>query len=273
MSLADNPAGSKGRVTTVGRLIRAPKTAEIIATTIRKSIVEGVLKEGDSLPSEADLMAQFGVSRPTLREAFRILETESLISIRRGSRGGAQVMAPELSTATRYVGLLLQMQGTTIGEVFEARSVTEVAAARLLATRKTKQDLADFSALLAEMNALVPAVNDKDSEALTAWSVLSLQFHRLLVQRSRNQALYLQWALLGDVIERHTQETVARTAEHPRVIENVRRSIRSYQRLLDRFEERDPSAAADHWQAHMEASSKIFTSNSESQTVVDLFTD
>src|SRR5665647_1955571 len=110
----------RGNPFLVGQTVRAPKTAEIIATSVRRSIVSGALKEADTLPSEVELMGQFGVSRPTLREAFRILETESLISIRRGSRGGSQVMAPDLSVAGRYVGLLLQMSGTTIGEVLEA---------------------------------------------------------------------------------------------------------------------------------------------------------
>ena len=74
----------------IGRPVRAPKTAELIASQLRGQIVRGELKAGDTLPPEITLMEQFGVSRPTLREAFRILETESLIDVRRGSRGGAQ---------------------------------------------------------------------------------------------------------------------------------------------------------------------------------------
>jgi DNA-binding FadR family transcriptional regulator len=74
----------------VGSVLRAPKTAELIASYIRGQIVRGDLKTGDALPSETVLMEMFGVSRPTLREAFRILEAESLISVRRGARGGAR---------------------------------------------------------------------------------------------------------------------------------------------------------------------------------------
>ena len=73
----------------VGQIVRAPKTAELIAGHIRRQIVRGELREGDTLPSELNLMEQFGVSRPTLREAFRILEAESLISVRRGLRQAA----------------------------------------------------------------------------------------------------------------------------------------------------------------------------------------
>jgi GntR family transcriptional regulator, transcriptional repressor for pyruvate dehydrogenase complex len=85
----------------------------LLAARIRGQIVRGELKEGDRLPSEIELMERFGVSRPTLREAFRILEAEDLISVKRGSRGGARVTQPSLSVAARYVGLLLQLQGAT----------------------------------------------------------------------------------------------------------------------------------------------------------------
>jgi len=56
--------------------------------SIRRQITGGELKEGDNLPPEAQIIEEFAVSRPTLREAFRILESEKLISVSRGARGG-----------------------------------------------------------------------------------------------------------------------------------------------------------------------------------------
>src|ERR1700735_5100159 len=94
-------------VRAVGETIRAPKTAELIAAQLRRQIVSGELEEGLSLPSEAELMGQFHVSRPTLREAFRILEAESLIVIRRGARG-ARTTAPQGEVAARSRGVLLR---------------------------------------------------------------------------------------------------------------------------------------------------------------------
>src|SRR3954451_21022363 len=133
---------------TVGRVLRAPKTAELIAADLRRQIVRGDLASGATLPSEVQLMEQYGVSRPTLREAFRILESESLIGVRRGSRGGAQVLAPDVAVATRSVGLLLQVHGTTIDDVYQARMICEPACARLLAGRRTEQDLSDLREVL-----------------------------------------------------------------------------------------------------------------------------
>src|SRR5256885_7189092 len=71
--------------------VRVPKAAELVAGHVRSQIVRGELSEGDALPPESALMEQFDISRPTLREAFRILESEGLITVRRGARGGARV--------------------------------------------------------------------------------------------------------------------------------------------------------------------------------------
>src|SRR5262245_52102775 len=105
-------AGDYGRVSERhgGEVGRRTEAAELIAAALRRQIVRSSVKPGDKLPPETELMAQFGVSRPTIREAFRILETERLIVVRPGSRGGAQVVAPDLTVAARYVGLLLQIQ-------------------------------------------------------------------------------------------------------------------------------------------------------------------
>src|SRR5437667_12177500 len=64
------------------------KAAEVIAEHLRRDIATGALREGDALPPEGELLSHFGVSRPTLRSALRILEAESLLTITRGKEGG-----------------------------------------------------------------------------------------------------------------------------------------------------------------------------------------
>ena len=105
--------------------VRVPKAGEMVAAQLRRQIVLGELKEGDQLPPESVLMEQFGVSRPTLREAFRILEAEGAIAVRRGVRGGARVQVPGISVAARHIGLLLQYRGALLSDVYEARAVLE----------------------------------------------------------------------------------------------------------------------------------------------------
>ena len=93
--------------------IASPKLAQVVASEIRKRIVGGDLVAGEFLPFEAELVTMYRTSKPTIREALRILETEGLIEVRRGGRAGAQVLEPSISYAARGVGVLLQHRGTT----------------------------------------------------------------------------------------------------------------------------------------------------------------
>src|SRR5438309_8770941 len=89
-----------------GRLRTIP---QLVSDDIRRQIVEGSLLPGDPLPSERELLEAFGIARPTLREAMRILEAETLIRTHRGPRGGATVRAPDSQVVIRQAGVLLQL--------------------------------------------------------------------------------------------------------------------------------------------------------------------
>jgi GntR family transcriptional regulator, transcriptional repressor for pyruvate dehydrogenase complex len=279
-SLAGREAGL-GAARYVGQVVRAPKTAELIATLYRRRIVRGELHPGDTLPSEQQLMEQFGVSRPTLREAFRILEAEDLISVKRGSRGGARVTQPSLSVAARYVGLLLQVQGTTIADVYEARMVLEPACARLLARRRTKQDLADLNACIDELRGAVEAGQPGTAQPGTVplnapepalWSSRAARFHELIMQRSGSKTLAVQGGVLQDIVATHLALALSRDHGRDDELVNFRRNVRSYEKLVALVEERDGPGAEQHWRAHMEAAGqRLLREDLQSRSVVDLF--
>ena len=140
-------AGRRRRASTA---VRSPKTAELVAGTLRRMVVDGQLKDGDFLPNEAELMTHFGVSRPTLREAVRVLESERLVEVRRGSRTGARVRVPGPEIVARPAGLLLELSGATIADVMVARSGIEPMAARLLAESGTPEAFDELEQMLAE---------------------------------------------------------------------------------------------------------------------------
>jgi GntR family transcriptional repressor for pyruvate dehydrogenase complex len=271
-SLAGREAGL-GVQRYVGQVVRAPKTAELIATLYRRQIVRGELRPGDTLPSEQQLMEQFGVSRPTLREAFRILEAEDLISVKRGSRGGARVTRPSLSVAARYVGLLLQVQGTTIADVYEARMVLEPACARLLARRRTKQDLADLNECIEELRGAVEAGHPETGQPEPAlWSRQAARFHELIMQRSGSKTLAVQGGVLQDIVATHLAMALSRDRARDDELANFRRNVRSYEKLVALVEERDGPGAEQHWRAHMEAAGqRLLREDLQSRSVVDLF--
>jgi DNA-binding FadR family transcriptional regulator len=259
------------QVSRVGQPVRAPKTSELIAAQLRRQIVRGTVKPGQKLPPETQLMGQFGVSRPTIREAFRILETEHLIVVRPGSRGGAQVVAPDLTVAARWVGLLLQLRGATIDDVYEARKVAEPVCAGMLARVRTEQDIADLAAVVDRIES---AIEDTDGPAPdpAQWSRLTHRFHELIMQRSGNKTLALQGAVLHDIIASHTELRVARNFDQAESPERFRRAVKAYKKLLALIEAGDADGAQRLWRSHMDAAA-AYLLNGElgDKPVVELF--
>jgi GntR family transcriptional repressor for pyruvate dehydrogenase complex len=119
----------------VGKQAQLP---ELIADGLRKAIVNGELEDGSLLPNQDELSERFGVSKPTLREAVRILHAEHLLSTRRGKLGGAVVHRPTVKGAAYTLGLLLQGQGTQQSDVLDALSMIEPRCAALCAQRKDR---------------------------------------------------------------------------------------------------------------------------------------
>ena len=157
--------------------VRLPKVAELVAREIRRRIINGDVVAGDPLPNEAELTALFGVSRPTLREALRLLESDGLIEVKRGVRGGPRVRVPDVAVTARHAAMLLQMRGTTMEDLIGARMIVEPAAVRELARRSSK---ADVKALREAHQTELDAGDDYDANAHHA-----TMFHALHRQARR----------------------------------------------------------------------------------------
>ncbi len=253
----------------VGHHLRPVKTGEMIAAYLRARIVRGELAAGDSLPAEVELMRQFEVSRPTLREAFRILETESLIELRRGARG-ARITAPSVEVAARYVGLLMQTLGTTVSDVYEARSLLEPVAAGLLAQRRTTQDVAELSSCASELEELLPAAQPPAD--IATWARCSQQFHDVLVERAGNKTLAVQYQVLREVVDTHLLLASSRPAIAAAPAGAFRKVIRSYRRLVALVESGDAAGAEAHWRTHMDVAARsLLPDELKSATVLDIF--
>ncbi|CAJ1587066.1 FadR/GntR family transcriptional regulator [[Mycobacterium] wendilense] len=258
------------RAGSASKLVRAPKTAELIADQLRSQIVRGVLKQGDALPTEVELVKQFGVSRPTLREAFRILESESLIIVRRGSRGGVLVASPQTSVAARDFGLLLQMSGATLADVYEARKVFEPAAAEMLARRATAEDIAELTGAADTLAALV--AEGTEFADLAEWSAATFRFHDVILERAGNTTVALIGAVLRDVVTRHMDRAVASTTDAAVIEKQFKNTIRSFRRLTALIEAGDADGARTLWVDHMDrAGRKMLWGTLGTESVIDLF--
>src|SRR3954470_21899635 len=117
------------------QLPRGEKVASRVARLIVRDIVERDREPGDALESEAAMLGRFGVSRASLREALRILETQGLITIKPGPGGGPSVGAVDSRDFGRMATLFFQVLRVNLGSVVEPRLVMEPVVARLAAAR------------------------------------------------------------------------------------------------------------------------------------------
>ena len=245
-------------------VIRVPKTAELIADHFRRRIIMGDLKEGDFLPPEGQLMASMSISRPTLREAFRILETERLISVVRGSRTGAKVHQPKVDSVSRYASFVLQASGTTIADIYEARLAIEPYAARRLAETHPKGAVDRLRSVVDQLRNMVVEHRDADFRIGLA------EFHRLLVDLAGNHTLHFLIRILQDVVARYQ---VRHLQLNPLPLEESRKSIaagfRSFERLIDLIEMGDADSAEEHWRAHLINANKVWASDQQLRTILD----
>jgi GntR family transcriptional regulator, transcriptional repressor for pyruvate dehydrogenase complex len=243
--------------------VRVPKTAELVASHLRRQIIRGELQEGDALPPESALMEQFGVSRPTLREAFRVLESEALISVRRGARGGARVHTPDGDVAARYAGLVLQFRRTTLADVYAGRRAIELAALSTLASKKpSAKVLEPLERNLEEMEA-----HADDPAKLI---LVQEEFHRLLVDAAGNQTLSIFEEMIHHIIELHGEAYVAQTRHEPGAGRAAKAGRLTHYRLLELLRAGKGNDALDLWRRHLDEASDLVLRGAGAKTVLDL---
>ncbi|MEU1994127.1 GntR family transcriptional regulator [Nocardia gamkensis] len=243
--------------------VKVPKAGELVAADLRSRIITGQLSVGDPLPNEAALMEHFGVSRPTLREAFRILESESLITVLRGARGGARVLAPDDAVAARYTGLLLQYRGTLLADVYRARTELEVASVGLLGSGKGRA----FTAGLDRLDRLVHEGTDLIDDA-QVFARHDVRLHRTLVELTGNTTLHILAEMLFKIISVHNVVFIAeRDSGHEVPVNRVAQL--AWTKLVELLRDAAVADAQAHWRRHLDGVATYMVGNSAA-TVVDV---
>lgn len=232
---------------------RSIRAAQKVAAQIRNAIVRGELTPEDSLPAEAYLMQLFDVSRPTLREAIRILEGEGLIEVSRGARGGARVNPFTPEHAARSIGQTLQAAHTTLDDVFEARRVIEPPAAALAARNQPK-------AAALELRKQIISEYETIGQVPRVAHVVSA-FHIRLVEVSGNQTLALLGRALQEIVLTHLaliDYGAAARYSPEQLLERRRDALQSHENLAELIGQGDAAGAEKFWREHMDRSIPIW---------------
>jgi DNA-binding FadR family transcriptional regulator len=245
-----------------GAQVRVPKMAELVASRLRKQIIDGDLLEGDSLPSEAVLMERFGVSRPTLREAYRVLESEALITVRRGAHGGARVHVPDGDVVARYAALVLGYRTVPLRDVYAARAVLEPACAAMAAQRQPAANLDQLRAAVADAERSV-------SDPLR-FIEQQMSFHKLLVSASGNQTILLLHETLQRIIDTSNIVHGQHDAGSPTNIRANKKGVRAHRQVIELIQQRDADGAARLWRQHLDQAQEYLLGSDDPVTVLGL---
>jgi len=241
---------------------RQPRASEVVAHELRNRIIRGELKDGALLPFEPELMARFGVSRPTLREALRILESESVITVRRGAGGGPRVHRPDPAVVARHFGLVLQSQGTTLADFAAARAAIEPQIARLAAKRAAGRAGPILRAIIEEERI---AIHDD-----ILLSAALLRFNDALANLAGNQTLSLISSMVNGIARHHTSAVAIFSGDHPGNVTAIRRSLKAQAKLAELIHAGDARGAESFWRLVLERTNEIMLRTHRIERVIDI---
>lgn len=218
----------------------------MVASTLRERILSGELEDGALLPKQEELLEEFRVSQPPIREALRILETEGLVTVMRGNVGGATVHRPQPSKAAYMLGMVLQSRRVTLGHVLKAMLAFEPACAAACAARPDREEVV-LPVLRATLDAGKEAIDDGE-----AYTGLARRFHINLVATCGNEAMIVVVGALESLWTAHVDTLARRRAQLGSFAEPAARrtSLREHEKLYRLIAKGDEWGAEQAARAH-----------------------
>jgi GntR family transcriptional regulator, transcriptional repressor for pyruvate dehydrogenase complex len=233
------PGGRTGARSSARRAIRA--ASEQVAVEIQHYIQEEGLGPDDFLGREEDLAAEFGVSRPTLREALRLLASGNLIRASKGPGGGIFVartaeegMSRSLSDA---IAMMLETGTVTLDELLDARLLLEVPLAGLAAYQPDDQTIARLREIVAREASADP--DDRD-----AFATSDMEIHRTLAAAGGNRMIQALTDWIFEVLQPSLVEVL-----EPAIVKSA--ILEHHQALLAAVERGDPARAERTMKDHL----------------------
>jgi DNA-binding FadR family transcriptional regulator len=219
--------------------IVVPKPQEMLANQLRDSILKREIAEGESLPSERELVEQTGLTRGAVREALRLLSAEGLIQTTHGRSGGSIVTLPGREQIVSAIHLYVQGRRISVRSLLETRDVLEPFFARLAAERRTEANLIELRTLHEEL------VNSADN--FQHFAITNVKWHNAVALASGNELLYTLWYSIAQGLQ------IASMAEEFDTPETLNQVIKVHARINKAIEDGNPEIAERYMAKHMGA--------------------
>ena len=213
--------------------IKSTRIYEEIIRQIKTLVAEGQLKSGDRLPPERDLAEKFRVSRASVREALRALESMGLIEIRAGD--GTFIKEISVEALIEPLALVIFTQRGAVAELFEARKILEPPIAALAAQRAAREEIQEMEHILEEQA--------KEIAAGRTGVRQDAAFHAAIAGAAHNRAISRIVTALMDLLAESREESLHTPGRPGRSHEDHRRILAA---LQGRNEAQAMEAMLDH---------------------------
>jgi DNA-binding FadR family transcriptional regulator len=220
--------------------VKIAKGPETLAGILRDDILSGAIAPGVSLAPERALVEQTGLSRATVREALRILETDGLVVSRPGRNGGARVQPVNDDGIAKAVQFLIRGRRLDEATLRETREILEGATARLAAERRTAADLTEIAAISARLEA---AIDD-----LPRLAAENARWHIAVAEAGHNPLLTAFMKSIAAAISHPGGGRGAALSREGRLA-----LIKAHRRVVEAIQARDPGAAERRMLRHLRA--------------------
>ena len=180
-----------------------------VADQIEEAVVSGLLKPGEKLPAERELVGRFDISRRTLREALRIVEQKGLIEIKIGSRGGAFVKDLTTAPISESLALLIRSKKISLRELAEFRVDIESLVAAKAARQATKEDIDSLKDLLVEGETILASKRFN----WKAFMEIDQRLHRALARIAQNSIYEFILKTIHENINRYYESYLPKDKE------------------------------------------------------------
>lgn len=225
--------------------VKKVSSYEMIVDQIEGAVREGRLQPGDRLPGERRLMQDFSVSRPTVREAMRVLHATGVVKARAGDPRGPEVLA---FTAEALEGPLVRMthqEGTTRAELIQFRLLLEGQSALLAAAAQDDAAKQEISARAEALTSLADkaAGTQGHTGIREEFGVLLSNFHSAIRAASGNQLLQATGQAVDGALTEIAYQRLGDESDGSALVQRLRRSADDAQRLSERIRAGDATGA------------------------------
>ena len=175
------------------------KVYEQVIEQIQNNIMEGIFKKGDKLPSERELSEKMGVSRTSIREALRVLETMGVVESRQGE--GNFICSNIEKSLLQPLSMMFKLNNGSFSDIYELRSILEIECARLSAIRATDMDCRELLSVVEEMEQ--ETFGENRYEILVE---LDKKFHNTISDISKNYLIESLFSTISNLFEKFIED-------------------------------------------------------------------